>query len=633
MTATAWGQDWVLAIDFGTTATSAATRVDGQVLALTLPDGAGWMPSSVYADDTGGLLVGQAADNNALYALDRYEPTPKRRVGRPVVPLGDDEFPPAQLIGAVLEKVLGEAIYQHDGRPPTRLVLTHPVGWESPRTQVLIDALGHAAAADPRLDGVPEPVFVSEPVAAAQWYARNDHPQPGQCFGVYDLGGGTFDAAVLQQTDTGFEVLDKGGLDPLGGFDFDNLLFAYLGTTHIAAIDPQRWAELSTPNPTDHRACADRRNMQTRVRLVKEQLSNNPVRECRLPGLPHPTMVTVDEYENLIRDRVEHTVTELEATIARAGLTPEQLTAIYRIGGAARTPLVGRALDRLHRPVRTFDHPKLVVAQGATVTTQTEQRRLDPVAERSKRLFDQATAAGQSGDHTAAVADYQQIITLAHRDWAPRAAYTLGQHHQSQHSFDAARTDYQYVLDCGHPHWSPLAAQALQQLPVEDPIGAESQQLWNTAHDRQRQGDPAGADAGYRRIIALGHPYWVQQAAQALQQLHQPGPKKPVNAAAIVALVFGVAGLCGTGIAATVVGHLSLNQIKHTGDRGKWMAIAGTILGYGWLLFSIILILAGTTAILAMLGFGAICTVVAVAFLRRPRLGQAEGHTPSPPGI
>src|SRR5258708_13726084 len=85
---------WVLAVDFGTTATAAAVREpDGRVAGLVLSDGTVTMPSSVLADPNG-VLVGTKADSAAGYSLDRYQPTPKRDVGRARVLLGEPEFRP-----------------------------------------------------------------------------------------------------------------------------------------------------------------------------------------------------------------------------------------------------------------------------------------------------------------------------------------------------------------------------------------------------------------------------------------------------------------------------------------------------------------------------------------------------------
>jgi actin-like ATPase involved in cell morphogenesis/cbb3-type cytochrome oxidase subunit 3 len=370
-------RDWVVALDFGTTATAAAVGViGGPVSELRLPDSSSTMPSSVFADGDGRLVVGAEADNEAESRLDAYEPTPKRRAGHTTVRLGDKDYPPAELIGAVMAPVLGEAVLQHNNAVPRSVVLTHPVSWRGSRRRVLTEALQHAAQRV-GITELPEPVFVTEPVAAARWYAKAEPPTKDAYFAVYDLGGGTFDTTVLRATGESFEVIGSGGIDPLGGFDFDQLLFDYLGSQYISKADPGLWSALSNPTQPDPDIAYRRRRLQARVHLLKEGLSNAVEKRVPLPGVADPVVVTRREYEALIRQRIEETVTELEDTIAEAGLAPDRITAIYRIGGAARTPLVGAVMERLRLPVKTTDHPKLVVAQGAAICAP-------PAPERSK---------------------------------------------------------------------------------------------------------------------------------------------------------------------------------------------------------------------------------------------------------
>jgi hypothetical protein len=377
---------WVLAVDFGTTATAAAVREpDGRVTGLVLPDGTSTMPSSVLADPNG-VLVGTKADSAAGYNLDRYQPTPKRDIGRASVLLGDSEFRPCTLIAAVYAAIIREAVRQHNHRPPEQLVLTHPVDWSDRRLAVLREAV--SLAADQLEISLPEPTFMPEPVAAAthytrlepshdertarsatstDWVAASGDQAGDQFFAVYDLGGGTFDATVLCLSSDGFEVLATGGIDPLGGFEFDNRLFNYLGQTHYKKADPKLWQALDYPDPEDPDSGMRRRMLDTTVRQVKEELSEHTQRTVRLPGLPEPVLVTRTEFENLIKTDLDATIAELEATLARAGLTPGQLAGIYRIGGASRIPLVGSLLDQIERPVHVVDHPKTVVALGAAI--------------------------------------------------------------------------------------------------------------------------------------------------------------------------------------------------------------------------------------------------------------------------
>ena len=384
---------WALAIDFGTTATAAAVS-DGRdgARSVMLADGSATLSSSVFAQGEQ-FVVGSAADNLANWALDAYEPTPKRRVGESRVLLGEREFAPSELIAAVLASILEEAVRQHGEDTLGSVTLTHPVSWGPTLRQVLAEAFS-AAASQLGLTRLGEPHFVPEPVAAAHWYARQQPLRTGDYIGVYDLGGGTFDTAVLRKTgEDAYEVVKSGGLDPLGGVDFDYLLSDYLGQRHIADANPQLWEALSPQAgpPTDSGLIGQRRKLQETVKTIKEQLTGRMSMNVYLPGVPGMVLVTRAQYEELIADHIEKTVAELEDTIAEAGLTPDDLTAIYRIGGAARTPLVGDKLARLQRPVRVIDQPKLVVAQGAALAPVTVITHDEPVPHPPPILTDEPT--------------------------------------------------------------------------------------------------------------------------------------------------------------------------------------------------------------------------------------------------
>ena len=359
---------WGLAVDFGTTATAAATVTGDRVSLLSL-DGGDRMSSAVYATESeGAFLVGKEADNEAATSLDRYESTPKRKIHRPSVGLGGQQYAPVELVAVIMTHVLREALGQHNGSPPSQLALTHPVGWTSSRRQILADAV--QAAARKLNVSLPDPVFVPEPVAAAQWYSLGQHhdpPQVGQKFAVYDLGGGTFDVAILERTVDDYTEINKGALDPLGGDDFDHKLFTYLGGKYIAKEDEQLWSDLQRPAAGDVDMAERRRQMWTKVQFLKEKLSDQTSRSTRLRGVVDPILVTREEFETLIVADVERTIDELLATLDERGLAPNDLAVIYRVGGASRVPLVGRKLEALGAPVYSDDDPKLVVAKGAAL--------------------------------------------------------------------------------------------------------------------------------------------------------------------------------------------------------------------------------------------------------------------------
>ncbi len=444
-------REWGLAVDFGTTATAGVMVSAGEVSPLAL-DGAGRMSSSVYARPDGVLEVGRQADHEAAYALERYRPTPKRDVAKPTVRLGDRPYTPVEMISAIMGRVLAEALHQHDGVAPHWLVLTHPVAWSATQREVLAEAM-RLAARQLRVS-VPEPIFVAEPVAAAQWYSRDSHhdpPQPGELVAVYDLGGGTFDAAVLRRTEQSFTVLGRGGIDGLGGYDFDYRLFTFLGESYLRPVDPDYWQAMQLPAPKNPDVCDKQRRMRTTVQLLKEGLSTYTSRSTNLPGAEGPVLVTRDELEGLVAADIDRTIEEFLSTLDDCDIATTDLTAIYRVGGASRMPLVGQRLQALANgvPVRTIDDPKLVVALGASITersaviTESDAVQDDVRGERSRLLWHTAQATEERGDTEAAADHYRKIAELGHPDWRSRARaafQALGQALARQADRQALRT-------------------------------------------------------------------------------------------------------------------------------------------------------------------------------------------------
>ena len=69
-------------------------------------------------------------------------------------------------------------------------------------------------------------------------------------------------------------------------------------------------------------------------------------------------------------------------------------------------------------------------------------------------------------------------------------------------------------------------------------------------------------------------------------------PAAKTNTLAIVSLVASIAGLVilwGIGsIAGVICGHISMSQIRKTGEQGRGMALAGLIIGYAGIVLAII---------------------------------------------
>jgi actin-like ATPase involved in cell morphogenesis len=270
----------------------------------------------------------------------------------PIV-VGGTPYGAEALVAQVLRAVVKEATAR-EGSPPDHVVLTHPASWSTFK----VDLLAQAA----RLAGIESVTFLTEPQAAAIHYASQARLEPGATIAVYDLGGGTFDAAVLRRTANGFELLGiPEGMERFGGIDIDRAVLAHVDDTLAGELAQQ--AESGGPA-----VAAALARVREDARTAKEVLSNDSdaVVPVLLPGLNSEVRVTRAELENMIRPRLTETIDALYRTVRSAGLDWADLSAILTVGGSSRIPLVREVVkERTGRPVVVDTHPKHAIALGA----------------------------------------------------------------------------------------------------------------------------------------------------------------------------------------------------------------------------------------------------------------------------
>ena len=352
----------VLAVDLGTSNTVAGLALDGRPPRLVTIDGSPLLPSSVFLAADGTLLVGRDADRQSRVDPSRYEPNPKRRIDEDTLLLGTSVVPVTTVLAGVLRRVDAEVRRQLGGAPD-QIRLTHPAGWGRRRQQVLVTAARQAGLAE-------HPVLVPEPVAAATHFATlSDGGLPdGQALAVYDLGGGTFDVAVVRRRGTGYEVLAEAGLADLGGVDFDHAVLEHIGASHAERVDARAWAALRAPVDAAGRRAAGA--LAADVRDGKEALSRYPRVDIALPPPFADLHLTRTEFEELIRPNLSRSIDVLRRTVAEAGLTSDRLAGVYLVGGSSRIPLVARMIQQALGVTPTaLDQPETSVVTGALQLT------------------------------------------------------------------------------------------------------------------------------------------------------------------------------------------------------------------------------------------------------------------------
>lgn len=344
-----------LGVDLGTTYTAAAVERDGRVQVVTLGNRTVSIPSVVFATADGTVLVGDAAERRGLAEPERLAREFKRRVGDPTpIILGGAPWAAEALMGKVLRWVV-DRVTELEGSPPAAVALTHPANWGAYKLDLLAQAARHA--------DVPVVRLLSEPEAAATAYASHERVAPGSIIAVYDLGGGTFDAAVLRKREDGFDILGQPeGVERLGGVDVDQAVFAHvtdaLGGV-VAGLDESDRDVIAAVQRL-RRDCVD----------AKEALSADtdvsiPV---ALPGLSTEVRLTRTELETMIRPALGETVVALRRALRSAGVAPEHVSAVLLVGGSSRIPLVAQLVGgELGRPIAVDANPKDTVALGAAV--------------------------------------------------------------------------------------------------------------------------------------------------------------------------------------------------------------------------------------------------------------------------
>jgi molecular chaperone DnaK len=346
---------YAVGIDVGTTFSAAATWRDGRAATVGLGDRAATVPSVLFLREDGVMLVGEAAVRRAVAEPLRVVREFKRRVGDyvPVV-LGDRHFSAAELTAQVVRWVAGK-VAEREGGPPDYAVLTHPASWGRHRLTLLADA---AAAA-----GLPRAGLLPEPVAAGLYYASQQRVPAGALIGVYDLGGGTFDATLLRKTATSFEIIGAPrGDDRLGGVDMDEMVL-----DHVVRSMGPRWPEPADDDPVLRAALA-----QVRAAAVdaKEALSSDTQATVPvlLPGCSGEVLISRSELEHRVAPVVLRTVDLMRQVCGSADVAADELDAVLLVGGASRMPLVAEMVTReLGRPVVVDAHPKYAVCLGAAI--------------------------------------------------------------------------------------------------------------------------------------------------------------------------------------------------------------------------------------------------------------------------
>ncbi|HTJ47113.1 MAG TPA: Hsp70 family protein [Kofleriaceae bacterium] len=421
-------------IDLGTSNSAVAVLDDdGRARILTTEEGSTTLPSIVAFDDGGKVLVGEAAlaraashPHDALFGakrlLGRRADEPEvRKLGRllpyELVPApngdawmraADRSISPEQVSAFVLRelKTMAERFLDE---PVEDAVITVPAWFDAGQRQATKDA---AAIAGLRVRRQ-----LNEPTAAALGHGA--HRGQNRRFAVCDLGGGTFDVAIVDVEDGVFEVLATAGDSFLGGDDVDR------------AIVEQLVREMRSKGGIDVGAeAAALVRLRAAAQHAKHDLSESLVADVALPRLAQmPSGKPLDLVRPIRRDELELWSTpilkRLEApcreALLRAGRAAGEVDEILLVGGMTRMPAVRRALAEIFgKEPQVIPNPDEVVAVGAAVEVARLEGRIEGVLLLDVTARGLSVTVGEDAPCELVIAPSSVIPTREHRVIATR---------------------------------------------------------------------------------------------------------------------------------------------------------------------------------------------------------------------
>ncbi len=380
----ALGDDVVLGIDLGTTTCRAAVVLEGvpRLVPIGSERGAFALPAMVAYDVARDrVLIGSAARKHRVDHPEQAVLGFKRLMGRRAQskkvrelakvspytfasdPEGDVGIELAGRVFSIAEfashllRELKNAAQDFLGRELTRAVLCVPA-WYTDHQRAAVLTSGQLA-------GLEVVSILNEPSAVALAFGFGRGLARKRVL-VYDLGGGTFDASVVEITGDDLEAVSTGGDNFLGGMDFD----ARLADALIGTMDEGPKAQLLKSRMTIER-------VRDAAEVTKISLSDKELAPVHVPfattdehGNPVDLRVEVERgfLESATQDLVERTGQVTQAVLEAARLTPQSLDEILLVGGQSRAPAVRKHLERLlGRPGRTDVDPAGAVALGAAL--------------------------------------------------------------------------------------------------------------------------------------------------------------------------------------------------------------------------------------------------------------------------
>jgi len=285
-------------------------------------------PSALFFDeeDAGIIRVGIEAINSRQLCPERSVRWIKRHMGdsKYKVDIDGKQWSPEELSSLILKKLKQDGSIEN--KDISDVVISVPAHFDEARRKATMDA---GAMAGLNVIGI-----VNEPVAAALYYATTNEIS-GRVL-VYDFGGGTFDATVLDINGQEINIICSQGDHELGGVDFDKKILEIFEKRYREKFN----AELITCDE-------ERAKYEDESEDVKKTLSRRTVAKKILYGEAGSMRLEIsrEEFEEAIAPLLARTEMLVEVILEEAKSKTDDFSKVLLVGGSTRTPVIQKHLE------------------------------------------------------------------------------------------------------------------------------------------------------------------------------------------------------------------------------------------------------------------------------------------------
>ncbi len=353
-------------IDLGTTNSVIARFNDGEVSVFKNPMGLREVLPSVVAFKRDRILVGDKAREFLEKDPGNVMGLFKRKMGTTdtyYIESQEKSITPVELSSHVLKELKN---FVPKNETLNDVVITIPASFDTVQSNATLRA--------GELAGFNSVTLLQEPVAASLAFV-NKQKEGKDMSGywiVYDLGGGTFDVALIKLDDGEMKVIDHAGDNFLGGTDFDQTIVDKL---FVPALEKCGKFENLHKELKSFRGKHNKLyyKLLYKAEELKIQLSSMDVAELEFETIDDEGSVvdfyqefSREQFEAVIAKEVQRTISFITNLLISNTMSFADVNSVLMIGGSTYIPLVRALIDKESGGKANYSvDPTTAVAVGA----------------------------------------------------------------------------------------------------------------------------------------------------------------------------------------------------------------------------------------------------------------------------